>query len=410
LKNLEATGRSLQDTREQTEFTFRNAQLVLPDEVIKGDLHVIDGLIQSIDTDNVTRSSRSAVKEKSDRQLRQEDLAGDYLLPGLVEVHTDNLERHFAPRPGTYWPDYLAAAAAHDREIAGSGITTVYDALGVGVYDRKDKVRKNLLSHMLNAIEVGVTKGVFRSEHRLHLRCELTDPDLPTKLSYLPPTPLLGLVSVMDHTPGQRQWRDLETLRHFLRRSAKSPEQIESAIQNRIETGSRHVEYNRRAVFEHFAKFDNIAYASHDDTTVEHINQARADGITIAEFPCTLEAAKAAVDADMFTIGGAPNIVRGQSHSGNVAMSRLVAHRALTALSSDYAPASLLQAAFTLVYDEMLTLPQAIGLVTANPANLCALTDRGQLVPGLRADLVRVSLVERTPIVRATYREGQRVA
>jgi alpha-D-ribose 1-methylphosphonate 5-triphosphate diphosphatase len=391
---------------------IHNAQLVLRDELVFGSLQHENGLITAIDH-NPAVSGAVAEDNSVDSALQaemagcSEDFDGDFLMPGLVELHTDNFERHAMPRPQTYWPNLLAAALMHDAELAAAGITTVFDSLCVGAYHGEETPRRKLFTAMIEAVIEGREQDLFRAEHYLHFRCELTDPDLMDILQPVAETPGLSLVSLMDHTPGQRQWRDLDALRRF-NRGRKPADDTEQSIQQRIEVGDRHVPGNRDAVLNQF-RGQAVTLASHDDTTVEHIEEASRDAITIAEFPCSLDAAIAAAGKGMHTIGGAPNIVRGGSHSGNVAVADLARHDVLHGLSSDYVPASLLQAAFILVSTLNWSLPQAIRLISANPADMVGLSDRGQLQPGRRADLLRVKLVGHTPVVRAVYRQGERV-
>ena len=377
--------------------TFANARLVLPETLLEGHLAIdADGRI-------------AAVGEGGAGGGRVEDLEGDYLLPGLIEAHTDNVERHLLPRPSAHWPNALAALLAHDAEIAAAGITTVHDSLRVGNNHGERTPRGELFGTVAEALARGA--GTLRVEHRLHLRCELTDPELLDVLEPLLENPRLTLLSLMDHTPGQRQWRDLEALRRHYDRSDSAA--LEREIDARLTLGQRHVADNRRGVLERVAgRVDagTLTLASHDDTTVEHVEQAAAEGVRIAEFPCTLEAAEAAVRLGLGTLGGAPNLVRGGSHSGNVAVGELARAGVLGGLSSDYVPASTLQAVFALAREPGWTLPRAAALASAAVADMLGLADRGRLVAGRRADLVRVRLFDGTPVVRAVHVGGRRVA
>lgn len=377
---------------------FVNARLVLSDEVIIGSLEVRDGVMASI---------RSGEIECPD--CRIVDCHGDYLLPGLVELHTDNLERHCMPRPSVAWPDLVAAAVAHDREIIASGITTVFDSIRVGSYRDEGDARSEQLFNMLSALSEGERHAVFKAEHRLHLRCELTDPDLPDMLERACLNNEVSLVSMMDHTPGQRQWADMDALRRHSRDKYPNSDELEEVLQRRIEVGDRYVPPNRTAVLQRF-KGTNVVLATHDDTTREHVEEALSQGVAIAEFPCSMEAAKAADACGLKILGGAPNIVRGGSHSGNVSMHDLASAGVLHALSSDYVPASLLQAVFKLVLEEQWSVPAAVALITANTASMAGLTDRGRLAVGLRADLVRLRMAGNTPVVESVHVSGRRVA
>ena len=152
------------------------------------------------------------------------------------------------------------------------------------------------------------------------------------------------------------------------------------------------------------------ALASHDDRTAEEVAENDADGIRISEFPVSMLAASAARARGMQVIAGAPNIVRGGSHSGNVAAADLVRVGAVDAFASDYVPASLVEAAFACVGQTGITLPHGVALVTDHPAGMAGLTDRGRIEVGRRADLVRVRVHEGLPIVRQVWRGGERVA
>jgi alpha-D-ribose 1-methylphosphonate 5-triphosphate diphosphatase len=218
---------------------------------------------------------------------------------------------------------------------------------------------------------------------------------------------LVRMVSLMDHSPGVGQYANLDFYRALRRRGGLDDEYIERRILELQEQRQRTRIPHRRALLDRIAA-RNIAIASHDDRTEEEIAENAADGIDISEFPVTMEAARAAKAAGMQVIAGAPNIVRGGSHSGNVAAADLLENGAVDAFASDYVPNSLVEAAFHCA--QRIGLPEAIALVTENPARLAGLDDRGRLEPGQRADVVRVRLHEGLPVVRQVWRAGDRVA
>jgi alpha-D-ribose 1-methylphosphonate 5-triphosphate diphosphatase len=254
-------------------------------------------------------------------------------------------------------------------------------------------------------VQRGVEQGLFRIGHFLHLRCELTDPNLPSLVEAQVGRSILRLVSLMDHTPGHRQWRNLDDLRSYMTGTGRNSAEIESAIAERTERGLRSVWDNWPIIVEMF-RGSGIVLASHDDTTAGQVEEAAASGCTISEFPTTLEAAAKAKEMGLKTIGGAPNIVRSGSHTGGVAMRDLVTAGLLDGLSSDYVPASLLQAVRLLARDAGLLSHQAFALVTANVADMVGLDDRGRLAPGKRADLVRLRFIGDTPLVRRVWCGG----
>ncbi|SDR33099.1 alpha-D-ribose 1-methylphosphonate 5-triphosphate diphosphatase [Rhizobiales bacterium GAS113] len=374
------------------ETVLTNARLILENEEIFGTLSFDETGVRAID------HGRSSLPGAIDCE-------GDLIAPGLVEMHTDNLEKHLLPRPRVRWPNALAAAIANDAQMAASGITTVFDAVCAGTYENSAGQRKEIFAEEIDAIELAAEQKLFRINHFLHLRCELTDPDLPTLIEAQVGKTILRLVSLMDHTPGHRQWRNIDDLRSFMTGTGRSAAEIDMAIGERTERGLRSVMRNWELVVEMFRN-PGIVLASHDDTTEGQVEEAAASGCTISEFPTTREAAVKAKELGLKTIGGAPNIVRGGSHSGGVAMRELVAAGVLDGLSSDYVPASLLQAVRLLTRDAGLAQHQAFALVTFHVADMVGLSDRGRLAPGQRADLQRLRFIDETPLVRRVWCGG----
>ena len=373
-----------------------NARLVLPDRVLHGRLTLAAGRIV-------------AIADGPQVPAGAVDCAGDIVLPGLIEVHTDNLERHIQPRPGVDWP-HDAAILAHDAELAVCGITTVFDAMRVGsvVSDTSAnyaKYARGLVSELL-ALRAA---GMLRINHLIHLRAEVCSETLIAELDEFGADDAVGLVSLMDHTPGQRQFRDLDKLRayvcgkHGLSEAGFADHVArQTALQARL--GAAH-----EAATVATARRLGAVLASHDDTTADQVRTSAALGIRLAEFPTTRAAAEACRAAGIAVIMGAPNLIRGGSHSGNVAAADLARADLLDILSSDYVPAGLLQAAFALG-DIWGNLPRAIATVTANPAQATGLEDRGALAVGMRADVIRVAVADGRPRVRATWTAGERVA
>ena len=375
------------------ETVFTNARIVLPQAVIEGHLVIRDGRIAAIGEGAATG----------------EDMGGDTLIPGLVELHTDHIEGHYLPRPMVVW-NKRAAIQAHDAQIASSGITTVFDALRVGT-DENTFLTADDMAEMADAIAASVTEGRLRADHFIHLRCEVSAGDVVEGFNKLASNPLLRLVSLMDHAPGQRQFADLGAYRAYYQQKMRlSDEEFDSFSQRRMAESETHAPPSRRAIAEGCLA-RGIAVASHDDATLAHVEEAVALGTRVAEFPTTVEAAAASRAAGLHVLMGAPNIVRGGSHSGNVAAMELLQRGFLDILSSDYVPFSMLQGVFHLAETGGASLPDAIKLVTLNPAKAVGLDDRGAIAEGLRADLVRVSTGRREPpVVRSVWREGKRVA
>jgi alpha-D-ribose 1-methylphosphonate 5-triphosphate diphosphatase len=374
------------------ETILTNAILVLPDASLHGTLVVRDGRI-------------SDVQPGHSEALPAHDLDGDYLIAGIVDTHTDNLERQVQPRSLARWPS-RSAMVAHDAQCAAAGVTTVFDALCLGDLGF-DKERMRTFQDGVVDLDALNDAGLLKSEHFLHLRCEVPALDMLALLDTVADHVLVRIVSLMDHSPGVGQYADLDFYRALRRRGGVDDAYIEQRIGELQAQREQMRIPNRRALLARIAG-RNIAIASHDDRTEQEVAENAADGIGISEFPVTMDAALAAKAAGMQVIAGAPNIVRGGSHSGNVAASALLENGAVDAFASDYVPNSLVEAAFQCA--QRIGLPQAVSLVTDRPARLAGLDDRGRLEPGQRADLVRVRLHEGLPVVRQVWRAGERVA
>ena len=377
------------------DIVFTNARLVLPNEIVLGHVVVRDGRIAGVG------SGLTGV-------AGAHDLEGDFLLPGLVEIHTDNLERHVMPRPKVTFP-MQAAVQAHDGEIASAGITTVLDAIGVGdPYD--DGFRARDQGELLRVLDRLDEAGALRVDHHIHVRAELPAPNALELFEPFHVHRRLRLISLMDHTPGQRQWSEIEHARvYYTGKKGWSNEKFAEEVRIAPTRQARYAEPHRRW-FGDFARTSGIVLATHDDTTVAHVDEAVALGARMSEFPTTMEAARHARAHGLATIAGAPNVVRGGSHSGNVSALELAREGVLDALSSDYVPASLLLAAWILQRDAGFSTSEAVNVVSRAPARACGFDDRGEIANGLRADLVRVREVDGHPVVREVWSLGRRVA
>lgn len=375
---------------------INNVKLVLDDQVVEGSLEMQNGVISAF------ADSRSQLPQALDAQ-------GGWLLPGFIELHTDNLDKFFTPRPKVDWPAH-SAMSSHDALMVASGITTVLDAVAVGDV-RDGGHRLDNLQKMIDAIVNSQNAGLNRAEHRLHLRCELPHETTLPLFEKLMDTSVLSLVSLMDHSPGQRQFATPQKYREYYQgKYHMNDEQMDDFQQEQIALSRRWAQPNREAIAAH-CRERNISLASHDDATAAHVEESLALGSVIAEFPTTEEAARASHNSGLQVLMGAPNIVRGGSHSGNVAAHHLASLGLLDILSSDYYPASLLDAVFRIANDESnaFSLPQAMKLVTRNPANALGLKDRGEIAEGKRADLVLARAHGDHYFVQNVWRQGIQV-
>ncbi len=377
------------------EIAYRNALVVTAEDAFTGSVLVRDGVIAAID-----RGACGGVGE---------DLDGDILMPGVIDLHTDNLERHFFPRPNIDW-DPTSAAVTHDGCCVSVGVTTVYDSLSIGSFNAAASRNHDNVQRLADGLTAARDAGMLKADHKLHWRCETPADDLPDRLETLSNHPMTGLYSVMDHTPGQRQYRNLAKHLAGWRDGGMSEEAIEERIAGIRDRQARNAYRNRRMVAE-LAQDRATPLASHDDEDPDHIDTAADLGATVAEFPVTLEAAQRARERGMVIVMGGPNLIRGGSYSGNVRAADLARAGLLDAFASDYVPRSLIECAFALTKPEFgWSLPQAAAVVTAGPARAAGLADRGVVEPGRRADLVRVRLHRELPVVRGVWVAGERAA
>ena len=373
-----------------------NALLVLPGETFRGSLHLADGVIRAIERG--TAVPAGAV-----------DCAGDLVMPGLVELHTDNLERHIEPRPKVDWP-HASAIIAHDAELASVGITTVFDALRVGSVTSKAKGNYGEYARALADEILDLRRqGALRISHFLHLRAEVCSETLVEELDKFGPADAIGIVSLMDHTPGQRQFRDVTKLKDYVMgKHGYSLDEFHGHIAAQQALGDRMRDLHEAAAVAAALRYGAVL-ASHDDTTEDQVAQSARQGAHFAEFPTTVEAARACRAQGIKVMMGAPNLIRGGSHSGNVAAADLAAAGLLDVVSSDYVPSSLLTAALRLG-DTWGDIARGVATVTLAPAQAAGLDDRGQLIPGARADVIRVARLGPAAVVRGTWVAGHRVA
>lgn len=375
---------------------YTNYRLLLPTEEVLGTLVIRNGIIADIQPGIVSQGQNGE---------------GNYLLPGLIELHTDNLEKCISPRPGVRW-NLEAAAVNHDRDLISSGITTVCDAIAIGdVTPREDSLRLHHYAPMIDAISQGQASGRFSTDHLLHLRCELGYEHLYDVVEPYSEHPLLALISLMDHTPGQRQFVNVDKYKQYYIGKHGVPEaKMEDFIQMRLENQRQHAVANRKKLVK-MTQEKTISLASHDDATVDHVRDAIAEGAILAEFPTTIDAAKEAHGNGLQVLMGAPNIVLGGSHSGNVSAIELVELDLVDIISSDYVPRSLLQSVFIISQQIQKPLYEAIKLVTLNAAKAINLDrELGSLEIGKKADFITVHNDGIVPRMLEVYKQAIRVA
>jgi alpha-D-ribose 1-methylphosphonate 5-triphosphate diphosphatase len=367
-----------------------NARIVLVDEVLEdASLLMDEGLI-------------AAINPESGGDAEVIDLQGKLLMPGMVDLHCDALEKEVEPRPNVHFPLDFACAQA-DKRNAAAGITTVYHALSFA--NDELGVRNNAFAaEVAQAVHDWRPHGLV--DNRVHCRYEITDESGLPILKQLLVDDAMHMVSMMDHTPGQGQFKDMAAYRDYLTRTyKKTADEVAVIVERKVEAASG--AFARMQELANAAHAAGISVASHDDDSAERVETMLGIGADISEFPINLDAARAAKAAGMSTIFGAPNIIRGKSQSGSMKAIEAIHEGVADCLCADYAPATLIVAVMSIPQKSDLTLAQAIGLVTANPARAAGLEDRGLIEVGRRADLIAVGQPGGVPQVTDTWVHGE---
>lgn len=369
-----------------------NARVVLADEVLEdASILLEDGVINAICPENISHAVET-------------NLAGQLLMPGMIDLHCDALEKEVEPRPNVHFPLDFACAQA-DKRNAAAGITTVYHALSFA--NDELGVRNNAMAaQVARAVHTWNPHGLV--DNRVHCRYEITDETgLPVLLELLSEQSM-HLISMMDHTPGQGQFKDLAAYRDYLSRTyRKSHDEVDVIVERKLEaaTGA----YQRMQTLAKAAHKAGISVASHDDDSPVRVATMSGIGADISEFPITMAAAQSAKAVGMSTIYGAPNIIRGMSQSGSMRAIDAIKEGVADCLCADYHPATLIVAVMKIVEQSVLDLPSAVRLVTANPARAARLHDRGEIALGKRADLIAVASPGGLPQVSQVWVHGEPV-
>ncbi len=368
------------------------ARVVLRDNVLEDATVLIeDGII-------------TAISPESGSGAQTIDLRGQTLIPGMIDLHCDALEKEVEPRPNVHFPLDFACAQA-DKRNAAAGVTTVFHALSFA--NEELGVRNNTFAaSVARAVHAWNPHGLI--DNRVHCRYEVTDPTAPEILLEMMESDEMHLLSVMDHSPGQGQFKDIATYRDFLARTyKKSKTELDVLMQNKLVQAEGAIERIRLLIAA--AKAKGIRIASHDDDTPEKVETLHALGVGISEFPINLESARAAHERGMSTVFGAPNIMRGKSQSGAVRALEAVMAGEVDCLCADYHPATLIVAVFRLPELAGISLTDSVRMVSVNPASAAGLTDRGEIAVGKRADLVSVAHINGLVQASSVFSAGKMV-
>ena len=370
-------------------FYLTGAQVVLENETLQDAAVLIEG-------GNIV-----AINPSGSAGAKEIDLRGHILMPGMIDLHCDALEKEAEPRPGVHFPFNFACAQA-DKRNAAAGITTVYHALSFANAELGVR-NNNTAAELARAVHAWQEHALI--DNRVHARYEITDPTALERLNDLLAHSEIHLMSFMDHTPGQGQFKSIDAYRNFQANTyKKDAAEFETLLAEKLVQGEGAVA--RMEQLAQTARALGVPLASHDDDRPEKIDVVKALGVTVSEFPINLETAQTARAAGLATLFGAPNILRGKSQSGSMRALDAVIEGVADCLCGDYSPAALLPAVLQLPSLANIPLHEAVALVTCNPARAIGLNDRGVIATGMRADLLAVRHLGGLPQAARVWSSG----
>ncbi len=388
---------------EHQRYAIKNALIVTPTEVLEGQVLLTNGatILDLVDQASWTPQADQTVI----------DAEGAWLMPGFIDIHADYIEHMAAPRP-TSLMDFRLALREAEKELVTHGVTTMFHSLS---FYKSSEFGDNPVRHSKNVrrfIDLidQLHQGPHLVRHRFHARLEIDNVAALPDLEEFIKDHKVHLLSFMDHTPGQGQYRNLEIFRETLKGYRNLADHEVDAIIDKHQT-KEVLSFEVLTDLARVALNHGVAVASHDDDTVEKVSLVKSFGATISEFPITLEVAHEARAQGLATVAGAPNILLGGSHSGNLGAAEAIQAGAVDILCSDYYPAALLHGVFRMVKEYGQTLPAMVALVSTNPAAATGLGGfTGALRPGLRADMLLCrALEDGFPVVEAVFVDGDLV-
>lgn len=361
---------------------FKNANIITPDEVLENFcLGVKDGKITAI--------GQHIGNEKAEII----DCHGAYLMAGIIDIHSDMIENLLQPR-STALMDFQMGLDEAEKQLCACGITTIYHSVSMykeGTWDSRE-IRSAASVKKLSDLIKAKKTGAHLIKNKYHLRYELDNISCYDDVMGLMRGGNVDLISIMDHRPGQGQYKNLAIYRKHLPNQGRDLTDAEFDELVKREQTKPMIEGEKLSALVNEAKALGIPVSSHDDDSSECIKRNIGLGVDISEFPITLDVAKEAKAAGIATLLGAPNILLGGSHSGNLSAEVAVKEGCADILCSDYYPQALLRAVFYLADKGILTLPQASRLVSLNPAKAVKIGDvTGSIEVGKQADLLLIS-------------------
>jgi alpha-D-ribose 1-methylphosphonate 5-triphosphate diphosphatase len=369
---------------------FDHVHVILPDDEIQnGSVLIEGGVITAI------------CPETTPSRARRLDLEGKILMPGLIDLHSDAIEHEVQPRPGTILPFDLAVRQA-DRLFATVGISTAFHSLSF--WSDSEQMRSNGFNAAFTREIARLNAGAI-IDNLVHVRFEVTNREGLSHINELLRDGLVGLASIMDHTPGQGQYADEQKFLSYFKSTGMSEAEADEVLRCK-KLASKNAKPTMEA-FARLARECGIPLASHDDDRPDNVREMHRLGVSVSEFPMTYEAAEAAIELGYTVLVGAPNIMRGGSTGTGPKAMELIERGLANALCSDYMPATIMPSIFKISEELGWPLWRAVRLATMQPAIGGCLSDRGQIGIGKRADLIVVEFHHDWPIVRHLWSAGR---
>ncbi|UOE95413.1 alpha-D-ribose 1-methylphosphonate 5-triphosphate diphosphatase [Alkalihalobacillus sp. LMS39] len=381
-----------------TNYRIYGGNIVTPTSIIKnGTVEIEQGRITNISNTPIYSPNSSDV-----------DATGKWIMPGLIDTHSDTIEREIQPRPGSVFPIELSFFEL-ERKLAVQGITTIYHSLSM-LGERTDKyLRQNDLVRSLFYKLKELAKQEHLVRHKLHLRFEITNREAVHVVEEFIEQGVIDQLSFMDHTPGQGQWRNIELQKQLMMSQNHYTEEETMEILEEKKNLPK-IDPSILQKLASLAAKHHIPLASHDDDSIEKLEAMEGWDVSISEFPIELSIAKEAKARGLHTVMGAPNVILGRSHSENLSALEALKEGVVDVLCSDYYPPSMIQSVFHLWKKHQYDLPFAMNLVSLNPAKALGISQQfGSITEGKVADILVVNEKEETPNIEQVFVGGNLV-
>lgn len=383
-------------------YVIINGQLITESEILKGyDLY--------LEQDRIIRICPA--KKNRDKGRKLIDAAGGYVTPGFIDIHSDYIEHMVSPRP-TCLLDFELSIRETEKELISHGITTMFHSLSLYKWNeflaKPIRAPENVAKFSDLIAKMHSAERLIR--HRFHARFEIDNcAEVENLKSYIVQKKV-DLVSFMDHTPGQGQYRNLESYRQIVKGYQDICDQELDKLIERHQKKEKITFIGMKEIAD-MAIQNGIAIASHDDDSVDKLEMVKSLGAIISEFPITIEIAKEAKARGMYTVAGAPNVLLGGSHNGNLSAVEAITDNCIDVLCSDYYPAALLHAVFKLNREYGLDLVKGFRLLTKGPAEAVKMENEiGSLKVGKKADILIIkTLANNFPIITTAFVNGDLV-